>query len=419
MTFDPTLVDRPLAVLDRVGDRAAQSWRPVGRRLASLAWFWQVTLVWAVSRAFTALLVVAVARHQGANPWSPAQPGYLPYINGWDAGYYEQVHDGGYPASLPRDPSGEVVNNVWAFMPVYPYLVRGLTAVTGAPWLVVAPVVSTLASLAFLLVTYRLFRLRRDHGTTMAAIAAVALSTASPVLQFPYAESLALLLVATLLLLLSTGRFLAGAGVVLLLAFTRPWTAPALGMCLIVAGLTVLAHRRAGVPLPRRVGWSLGALCAAAVVGVAAWPVTAGVVTGEPRAYLLTEASWHGGEDQAPLVLFLKSFVGWVGLVPGVLLAGLTLVLVAAAMLSRPARSLGTVMWAWSGCVVGYLALVVPVNTSLVRLALPLFPLLLAAVSASGSRAYRSLLLIVLAATQVPWLAVLWHWAGNGPQPAP
>lgn len=419
MTFDPTLIDRPLTALLPLRDRVAALVRPAGERLAKLSWVWQVALVWAVSRAYTAALVVFVAGHQGPNPWSPAEPDYFAYVNGWDAGYYEQIHDTGYPTTLPRDDSGQVVNNVWAFLPAYPLLVRAITSTTGASWPVAASILSALAALGFLLVTYRLFRLRCSAATSLTAVAAISLGTASPVLQFPYAESLGLMLLSSLLLLLATGRFLWAAGLVALLAFTRPWTAPVAMTCLVVAGLTWFAHRRDGLRVPGRVRWELAVLCATALAGLAAWPLIAGAATGEPAAYLLTEASWHGGHTQVPLMLFLRSFVIYFGFWPGLISAGLALVLIVAMMFSRPVLRLGGVLWAWVGSMVGYLVLIVPVNSSLIRLALPLFPLLLAATNAARSRAYRGLLLVVLAATQAAWLAVLWHWSSAGPQPAP
>lgn len=419
MAFDPRLIDRPLADSEFVSRRLAVLGGAVAGWVRSLHWAWQVTLVWALTRGFTTLVVMAVASHQGANPWSPAQPGYLAYINGWDAGYYEQIHDAGYPATLPRDASGNVVGNVWAFMPAFPMIVKAITATTGLGWLVVAPVVSTLASLGFLLVAYRLFRLRASGADSLTAVAAVSLGTAAAILQFPYAESLGLLLVATLLLLLATGRYWWCLPVLVALALTRPWSVPAAAACLAVTVLTVLAHRRAGAPVPVPVRWSLAAVDVVALASAALWPLVAGAVTHTSGAYLLTEAAWHGGESQVPFLLFVKSFVIYFGKVPGVVVAGVALVLLAVMMFTRPVRALGGVMWAWVGSMLGYLVAIVPVNTSFIRLTLPLFPLMLVAVSLSTSRAYRTLLLLALAISQAAWLMLLWRWSDAGLTYAP
>lgn len=70
-------------------------------------------------------------------------------------------------------------------------------------------------------------------------------------------------------------------------------------------------------------------------------------------------------------------------------------------------------MWTWVGMVLGYLVLVAPVSTSLPRLLGAAFPLAAAAAGASSSRAYRWLLVLAGAASQIVYLAVLWH-LGDG-----
>src|SRR5689334_15690584 len=114
------------------------------RRVRDFPWWLQVGLIWAMGRLYSAGVFVLVARQQGPNPWSPSRPRYLDYIDGWDAGWYRRIYQSGYPAVLPRLADSTVAPNEWAFLPVYPYLIKGLNLVTGLPWRWGAPLASTL-----------------------------------------------------------------------------------------------------------------------------------------------------------------------------------------------------------------------------------------------------------------------------------
>ena len=114
--------------------------RPRLLRPPTWPWWVQVLAVYGVARAVSALILVVVARAQEQNPWTDAAPSYLPYVaRMWDASWYEQIYASGYPDTLPVGPDGVVQQNVWAFFPLFPGLVRGLDAVTGLGWDVLAP----------------------------------------------------------------------------------------------------------------------------------------------------------------------------------------------------------------------------------------------------------------------------------------
>lgn len=387
--------------------------------LGSLHWVLQVVLIWLAGRAFTILFLHAIARYQGANPWSPAQPAYLEYINGWDAGYYQQIYEAGYPSELPRDASGEVVRNAFAFLPVFPGIVRGVSSLTGLPWNVAAPTVSMMASVGFFLVAYLLFREKSSPSSALMAIAVLSFATASPVMQFPYAESLGLLLCAALLLLLQRRAFWWAILVVLIAAFTRPLAAPIALTCLIVAALTWWTYRRSGSRLPGRTSVALVGLVVTSLLAVFAWPAVVAVLTGIPNAYFLTESAWRAASGLIPGRYFLASLVSFFGMAVGLVIAAATLALLAIVMLSQPTLRLGVVMWAWTGSMVGYLTAVMPLNSSYTRLAMAAFPFALVLAGLSRSRAYRGLLLISLCVSQIVWLAVFWHWSGAASEPPP
>ncbi|MGO8608843.1 hypothetical protein ACC848_38380, partial [Rhizobium johnstonii] len=51
---------------------------------------------------------------------------------GWDGQWYWLVGTTGYPSTLPLDDTGNVTQNTWAFMPIYPALSRALSVVLGS-----------------------------------------------------------------------------------------------------------------------------------------------------------------------------------------------------------------------------------------------------------------------------------------------
>jgi hypothetical protein len=407
-TGEALAADRALSHLDGFAQWAIAAGGRIAARFRSWPWWVQVGVVWLLGRIFTLGWTMVALAHQPSLAALPHLDGYFDYASIWDGGYYRRIHDEGYPSALPMAADGSVAASQWAFLPVYPFVVRAVTALTGIAWPVAATSVSALACLGFLLVGYRLFRLHQDHASALFAVAAISFATAAPVLQFAYAESLAFLCVAAVLLLISHHRYLLAAPLVVIAALTRPLGAPLLGLTLVVAVVEVVQARRAG--LDRR-SWRLGSLSVlvlAGVVAAVAWPLIAGWVTGVPNAYLATEAAWRAGYLLGPLEAFSGSLLAIFG--PAAVVIGVVAILgLAAVMLSRPVRRLGIVVWTWVGMVLGYLVLVAPVSTSLPRLSGAAFPLAAAAIGVSKSRAYRWLLVLVLAATQVGYLMILWR----------
>ena len=107
---------------------------PVPRPAWSGRWWVRVLLVWLVARAFSALVLMVVARTQAANVWTDAAPSYAQYTGlMWDASWYREIAEVGYPAGLPRGYDGQVTQSAWAFFPLFPMLVRGVTELTGGP----------------------------------------------------------------------------------------------------------------------------------------------------------------------------------------------------------------------------------------------------------------------------------------------
>src|SRR5690606_31293468 len=214
-------------------------------------WWTQVLAVYALARGVSAGILLVVARAQEANLWTDAAPSYTAYVaRMWDASWYEQIYASGYPDTLPVGADGAVQQNVWAFFPLFPALVRALDAVTGLGWDVLAPTVALVCGAGAALVIHRLVAtagaaaVAQRPGLPLATVLLVSVFPSSPVLQVAYTESLALLLVAAALLLLARHRYGWAALVIVLLGLSR---AVALPMAAVVVWHGVVRWRRGGL----------------------------------------------------------------------------------------------------------------------------------------------------------------------------
>lgn len=381
--------------------------RGEARRLGRWPWWGRVAAVYAASRVVTTALMLAFAAQQPDNQYSGASPGYVTFANYWDARWYGVIAYGLYPSELPLTGDGFVAENQWAFMPAYPLFVRGLMAVTGLPFDVLAVAASALFGLGFALAAFRLFALRLPDGSALFAVAVVLAAPTSPVLQVGYAESMQLFLLAVALYLLLTRRYLLLAAVVPVLALTRP-TGLALALAL---GLHVAWRwwrEREGFVGRERTGALVAT--AVAVVSGFAWMLVAAAVTGDFWAYPDTELAWRssyiGHVDLVPFEGFVQGMLWWFGPVGLPLLA--VLVVLGVVVLFLPwVRRLGPDLRLWVGSYGLYLLAVFFPQSSLWRLLMPLFPLA-GALAVPRHPAYRGAILAAGVAGQALWLHLCW-----------
>ncbi len=386
----------------------------VASRLSALHWSVQVLAVFLVGRLVsTAILLLAAAR-QGPSPWSGAAPGYGTFVNYWDSGWYERIFTEGYPSDLPRDAAGVVSHNQWAFYPLFPGMVRLLDAGTGLGWGVLAPVVAVAAAAGASLVVYRLFRLRTDHRTALAGVAVVSFAPVAAILQVPYAESLHLLLLATALHLVATGRYYAAMPVVVLMCLARPAGVPfaiAVGILFVSA---LWSTRRPGAdPARGRSVLPLFLLGVVSSLAAVAWPGIAWAVTGQRDAYVATETAWRG-EPLAPFVPWIDAPAAVLGPEAAALVVVALVLGVVAVSLTPAVRSIGLVAGAWCVGYLLYLAAFWDPQSSTWRILTPLFPLALA-VATVGRGRILWVLLPVSVVLQFLWVDRLWGWTPTGP----
>lgn len=361
------------------GTRVRRSPRPP-------AWVWRALTVYLASRILVTGALLIARRHQGPSfeGWWPDDAGRPPYGvfvgRWWDGWWYEQIWTHGYPDAIPTE-DGVVVINEWAFFPLFPGIVKAITTATGGTWIVVAPLVSLVLGAIALLVVHRLIEVGAPEAVAarpalpLATVAVLAFFPSAVVLQVAYTESLALLLVATTLLLIVRRRYAWAMLAVAALGFTR---AVALPMAVVVAVHLLLRWREARAgrePWPRReVVLGVGLLGVAGLSG-GIWPLIAGWATGRADAYVATQGAWRPDRG-------VGVFAGWVRVADfsalGVALTIAALALIAALLVlavRSPSRRLGVELWVWTVAYLLYLAAVGDLISSQLRFLLLACPL--------------------------------------------
>jgi hypothetical protein len=373
------------------------------------AWWVKVLVVFVASRLVTTGILLWFAARQEANAWTGAHPGYFDFAKLWDGHWYYIIAVAGYPGELPLTADGHVGESAWAFMPVYPAVVRMVMFVTGLNFTVAAVVVSVAFAGATALMLYRLMNLVLPGPTALFSVVLYCVAPLSPILQVSYAESMHAFFLTLALYLLLKRNYLALFPVVAVMSLTRPS-----GLAFALAlGLHVL-HRwftRRRDPFPGRQVVASVALGLFSVVCGFAWLLVAAAVTGSLTAYTDTELAWRmpyiGYRELVPLTPWFLGAQFWVPGPLGVVLLILLIAAFAAFLLSPPVKRLGVDMRFWVASYALYLLAVFFPQSSTIRLLLPIFPLL-GALAQPRSRVYRVALVLLCVAGQVGWIHIAW-----------
>ncbi|MEN2740044.1 hypothetical protein ABCS02_19785 [Microbacterium sp. X-17] len=381
------------------------------RRLRATPWLW-IGIVYVLSRLVTTGFFALAANASTSLSRFGARPSLGDLFLGWDAQWYWFTAVNGYPSSLPLTQTGAVAENQWAFMPLYSYL----SAAVGAPfgsWGVGGVLVSLVAGYLSCLVLYRMLRMRLPAAASAWAVVFFAAGPLAAMFQVAYAESLALLWLFLGLWLVMRRRYAWLFLLIPLMAFTRPGVlAFALMLGLLLLWRVVRRRREA---LPVREAVLLGAAAAWAAVLGFAWQWIAGIATGDPGAYLVTELAWRrnwipdSGTQFLPFDGFLEGvrfwFTAWgPGPVVGYIVLGALILGVAALLLFEPhVRKLGIELRLWTASYLLYLLAVFFPQSSVFRLLLPVSPLF-GALAVPRSRAWRIGVLVVCLLGQWWWI---------------
>ena len=379
-------------------------------RLGRLPQWGLVLLIWAASRLLTTTLLGTLFAVATRLEWTFASyrsdPSFFTFSGSWDSSFYRQIALHGYPSELPTDAAGQVEPNAWAFLPVFPWFVRGVSALTGLDFYVAGTLVATTFGAGAAVMLCRLLAPRVGNHSALWAVALFCFGPLSFILQVAYAESLFLFLVFASLGMMLSKRYLLMIPFAVMAAFTRPGV---LALSLALAILLVLRWRERD-----RFAWTERWAIVAAGLAIAAaglaWPLVAGAVTGVPDAYLITELSWWTGfvgrVEFVPLTPWFLMAFDYLGV------AGIVLVLLLAAgfgwWLSRRAlHPLRSEIVAYSASYGLYLVAVFLPQQSLFRLLLPLAPLL-GDPAIARSKPLRRGLLTVSVALQPVAIVLLW-----------
>ncbi|UNK69794.1 hypothetical protein [Microbacterium sp. H1-D42] len=392
-------------------------WRSTVRGWARLPVTGRIAIVYLLARLVTTgFLVLAGTLSTSASRFG-VDPTLGEYVLGWDAQWYWWVAENGYPQTLPRTPSGEVTENAWAFMPVYAYLAKFAGF---GDWGAGALLISLAAGFLACLALHRLLRPRIGAGAAMWAVVFFANGPLAALFQVGYAETLFVLLLLVALDLASRHRYPLLYLMIPVMGFTRPGIL-AFALFLGLHGISRWL-RRGREPLPVRDMVHIVALGALATVVGFSWQVIAGVVTGDPGAYLKTELSWRRNwlAEPSPEFFPFEGFVrgaefwarqwgmpawaGWILLIA--LVVGLALMLLRA----RSVRRLGIDIRLWSASYLLYLLAVFFPQSSTFRLLMPLTPLV-GALAVPRSRAYRWGMLVVCLLLQWLWILAMYAMA--------
>jgi hypothetical protein len=365
---------------DATSDTRLPPWIP--RRELPRRWWIAPLVVFLTARVFNTVMMAVASEAQMT--WSqflamglsyhvaadaPAPAGILGIATNWDGQWYWDIATRGYPTTLPRDASGTVSFNAWAFYPLYPLTVRGVMRLTGLGFPASAMTTSiTFGALATVLV-HRLVARRQGQRAGLAAAIGVNTFICAPVLQIAYTEAMALFLILTILYLVLTRRYGWAAAAVLPLALSRGIIAPLAPALLIYALLLwrrSWGNRRDYLSLVLLSGWA-GALSFA-------WIFIAGSATGVPDAYRETQRAWNPSVDVPAVVRFVRESSDIPG---GVVTATLvTLVFCATLVAIFTWRQHEPLLGLWTASYVLYLLALVDWNPSTIRyylLALPVF----------------------------------------------
>jgi len=365
---------------------------------------------YAVARALTTGLLAIFWRGFPDGPWSTAYfhggAGFLSFLGSWDSRWYEQIALHGYPTTLPTDAVGNVTYNTWAFFPVFPAISRALMNVTGwgfdAAGMAVAIVFGAAATVAL----HRVLLVRFSPTQALWGAILFAFGPLSFLLQVGYAESTFLFFAFVAVWFMQHKRYLSMIPFAVIASFTHPG-ALAVAAAIGIQGLHRLWRRH---PIPHR-EWITGVAAIVAIVAATLlWPLLATAATGDPGAYFATELAWWRAYFGPVIFVPFSPFFLLYGHLWGIW-GILTVAAVAAAVvfwLTRHSmRVIGADLWTFVASYIAYLFAVFLPTQSLLRMLLPLSPLL-GHPALSRTRRRRIISLAVSIALQPFAIYLLW-----------
>ena len=357
----------------------------------------RIAIVYGAARVVTTGFFLLASALSGPGSRYGVAPSLEKLALGWDAQWYWLAAVSGYPVDLPLAAGGHVAENAWAFMPLYSYLSAGLGFLLGS-WGAGAVTISLAAGFGACLVLHSMLRDRIGDSDAMWAVVFFACGPLAALFQVGYAEALFLFFLFLALRCVQRRRWGWLYLLVPAMGFTRPGIL-AFALFLGLYGVYRFVRRRKD-PLTTRDIAHLVALGGLSVVVGFAWQVIAGIVTGDPGAYLATELAWRrnwlgdSGRGFVPFDGFVEAagfwFTRWgLGAVTGYVFLAMMVAAIGALLLFSPqVKRLGIEVRLWLASYLVYLLLVFFPQSSIFRLLVPISPLW-GALAVPKSRAWR------------------------------
>lgn len=254
----------------------------------------------------------------------------------WDADWFIQIAQDGYPSGYTYDADGVLTGNALAFFPLYPWTIRALSWLPGLSEpnaaLLIAWAAGTGAAVVVSLLGTRLHSRRTGYVLCV-------LFSAQPmavVFTMAYSEALFCLLAVGMLVALHRGAWLVAGALGCAAALTRP-TGLAAAVALAVAAAWWLWRERRREPADRRVSrWRPAAGALLALAGQPLYLLWVAWRVGELDAWFQIQnagwgTQWDFGVDTAQLLAdAFRHGDGWVHVSTAVLLVGAAIALVVA-----------------------------------------------------------------------------------------
>lgn len=380
---------------------------------------WLPLTIFVLTRIYGFVIIVLASRYQVALPSPdhpgiyqftphPDSPGYLGLITNWDGQWYERIATNGYHLPLAGDPNGKDALKAFAFLPMFPTVVGAMMTVTGLSFGVCATIMNLVAGGAAMVVMFAL--VERTAGRFAATVTVLFTNgfLAAPLFQAAYSESIALLLVCTVLLLIARRHYGLAVAAVILLSLTRLVTPP---LAIVVIVHAVVRYRgRAQDPIRRAEIAAMALLVVASAASVSLWSTITNAITSGVKATGANRGSVTNAVVAGRFGWFTNAYehLGLIG-VGGVALLVVLFVVLALSPLSR---TWGTEVRTWFAIYPIFLLFVAGVHAGVFRYMLLAFPLALLMIGSPepGSIPRKRAALVVTVcvvslALQIPWVS--------------
>ena len=310
--------------------------------------------------------------------------------NVWDTYWYLGIAQSGYTTA-----TNSVGMANYAFFPLYPTLIRLVSLVTG-DYLLSGLIVSNVCLLIACVYLYKYVAYDTDETTAMRSVKYLFLFPTAFIFSAALTESLFLALALICLYYAKKGNWQVAGIIGFFVALSRP---PGV---IIALPMAYEYLKRYGVRTPR----PDFLLLLLPPIGLSVYAAYNFYLTGDPLAFMHIQATWGGRLTLPPIEVWRRLTIesGWA-------VAGTIYTIVALALMVICIRKVDFTAWLF-----GVLLILIPLFTpqssySMIRYVAVVFPLFIILGKMSKDRRVDAVLMIVLGATQIIFMAMWTTWS--------